>query len=152
MAIFGPGNSQIEVRVIKLPGNPDDLTKPVYFDEYAPLGDLKIPEKTITRCIIPEDVNYGIEVRFKAGFQHREFNNVIRLRLKDKTSKATLYDQAVHRLRKSTQFSKDTTFFITTLPDIVVDGKKMMDVKLTFNDLLPGKSHQIMKITLTDLE
>ena len=149
MAVLGPTNARVEVRVIKLPGKPDDITNPVYFDEYTTLGDRKVPEKAITRCIVPEVMNYGVEVKFKAGFQHGEFDGHIALLLKDKTSGVVLYGEWVHQVQ-GTHFSQDTTFYITTLPSVVVDGKKMKDAKLAFHGLLQGEYHYSFRMNIAN--
>jgi hypothetical protein len=90
MAILGKENSQIEIRLYKLPLNG---LKAVYFDEYAHLSKRDQSVDEVTRYIVPEDTSYGIEVIFKAGYVHGKYNGGHFLTLRDAASGAKIYKE-----------------------------------------------------------
>lgn len=130
MAILGPKHARIQVRLVRLPHDPEN---PIYFDEYTPLGEKENQMEEITRYIIPEETSYGIEVICKAGFRHRELNHNITTKLRDKTSDKLMFCGMIHEIDKTESgFEGDEDFPILSIPSATVDGKEREDVELSF--------------------
>lgn len=114
MAILGAEKSEIEVRLYKLPHNGP---KPTYFDEYAALGERDKHKRKIMRYIVPKDGTYGIEITFKAGFDHGKYNGSLGVQVRDAASGVSICEKSLlHQSRMKERSLRQSEFKIRLIP------------------------------------
>jgi hypothetical protein len=137
MVVLGPADGQIEVRLVKAPF---DAPEPVYFDEYEKLGTPH-PEKLTyenSRYIASEDTAYTIEVTLKEGFSYGDFLGIW-VRVHDKARKVQIGIRFFPKANKDVDvLDEDKKILISSLSQVIVDGKEKDNVGLAFSALATG--------------
>jgi hypothetical protein len=136
MVVLGPADGQIEVRLVK---PPFDATEPIYFDEFEKLGTAH-PEKLryeSLRYIASENTAYAIEVTLKKGFSYGTFLG-IRVQVHDKVRKVQIGNRGFCKANSEDLLNEDKKILITSLRNVIFDGKARDNVNLSFSGLATG--------------
>ncbi|CZR59023.1 uncharacterized protein PAC_08915 [Phialocephala subalpina] len=135
MAKTGKGNSQIMVRIRKLP---TDGSQGAYYEEYAQPSDGS-HELKITRHIVPEDGAYGIEVTLCKGYVSGEYGGGIGIKILDKATNKVLLEEGFTRQVFREPLKKPLSKTVKSLPDAVIDGQHKKGVRLMLYSLVPDE-------------
>ncbi|CAG8971342.1 hypothetical protein HYALB_00005960 [Hymenoscyphus albidus] len=142
MVVIGGPTSEIEVRLRKITGTGDNLD-PIYFDEYASTSERE-PQDNLRkeRCIVPEDINYAIEVVFKKGFTIGKYDAEWCIYVRDLSSKTRLFIKwfCFHPHFKERSHKEDQIFEFSSVPQALVNGEVREDVELSFRRLVPDET------------
>ncbi|CAG8959416.1 hypothetical protein HYFRA_00001314 [Hymenoscyphus fraxineus] len=140
MVVIGGPTSEIEVRLRKITGTGDNSD--IYFDEYVSTSERE-PQDNLRkeRCIVPEDINYAIEVVFKKGFTIGKYDAEWCIYVRDLSSHTRLF---IKWFCFSPQFEErshkeDQIFEFSSVPQALVNGEVREDVELSFRRLVRGK-------------
>jgi hypothetical protein len=152
MAILAQKDSEIEVRLQKLPVNNEHDSK-AYFDEYAPIGKKDKSTKSVARFILPGDCAHAIEITLKKGFVIGDGGLAVRLWDK-KSSKLfherTLFCSIAGGGQKT--LNADKIYFVKSIPEWLLAEEGKDDSPITFYVLRPDEPpFEASKVRLLEL-
>ena len=79
MVTFDTGNGIIEVRLVKAA----TYARNESLDEYCPCDEPDIPQRIMTRYILAEHNQYGVEITLRKGFSHGYYDGAFIVIMKD---------------------------------------------------------------------